>query len=245
VSGSYWLAEPRPPLLARSLDGDPEVVVVGGGITGCSAALTLARAGLRVRLHEAREIAGGASGRNGGFALRGGAMAYDRAREWLGPDAARAFWLATERALDELEALAGDAFRRVGSLRLAGDAEERDELRHEFEALQEDGFAVEWRDSLAPPLDGRLAGALFHEPDALLQPAQLVRRLAAAAAAAGVEFREWSRVESLADADAAAPAVLIATDGYPSGLLGELEGLIVWGCCHWRRRCRRTPAWQR
>ena len=56
------------------------MVVVGGGVTGCSCALTLAERGVRVRLYEAREIAGGASGRNGGFALRGAAAPYDAAR---------------------------------------------------------------------------------------------------------------------------------------------------------------------
>ena len=49
--------------------------MIGGGVTGCSCALTLASNGVRVRLHEAREIAGGASGRNGGFALRGATRA--------------------------------------------------------------------------------------------------------------------------------------------------------------------------
>jgi gamma-glutamylputrescine oxidase len=227
VTASYWLEEASEPIRSRRIEGTPEVVVVGGGITGCSAALTLARAGVKVRVHEAREIAGGASGRNGGFALRGGAMAYDRAREWLGADAARAFWLATEQALDEIEALAGDACTRVGSLRLALDGDERDELLRELEALQEDGFGVEWRNAegLPPPLDGRFAGALYHGPDALLQPARLVRRLAAAAASSGADIRERSRVESREQA--AAPFVLVATDGYPSGLLGELEGLIV------------------
>ena len=53
--------------------------MVGGGVTGCACALTLARAGQRVRVFEAREIAGGASGRNGGFALRGLAPSYDQA----------------------------------------------------------------------------------------------------------------------------------------------------------------------
>jgi glycine/D-amino acid oxidase-like deaminating enzyme len=40
-----------------------------------------------------------------------------------------------------------------------------------------------------------------------------------------VEIREHSRVDSLDDVDA--EVVLVATDGYPSGLLGRLEGLIV------------------
>jgi gamma-glutamylputrescine oxidase len=227
VTDSYWLQEASEPLRSRRIEGTPEVVVVGGGISGCSAALTLARAGVKVRVHDARRIAGGASGRNGGFALRGGAMAYDRAHEWVGADAARAVWFATERALDEIEELAGDACARVGSLRLAHGDGEREELLRELEALRADGFAVEWREAeeLAAPLERRFSGALYHPRDALLQPARLVRRIAAAAVAAGAEFRECSRVESREQA--AAPVILVATDGYPSGLLGELEGLIV------------------
>jgi glycine/D-amino acid oxidase-like deaminating enzyme len=80
---SYWLEERGEPLPRTAIAGVPEVEIVGGGVTGCSCALALAQAGVRVRLHEAREIAGGASGRNGGFALRGGAMAYDAARAGL------------------------------------------------------------------------------------------------------------------------------------------------------------------
>ena len=82
---------------------------------------------------------------------------------------------------------------RTGSLRLAGD-DERDELRAEYEALREDGFAAEWRAELPEPLAGRFPGALFHPDDAVLQPARLVRRLALAAAEAGVEIREHDRV---------------------------------------------------
>jgi gamma-glutamylputrescine oxidase len=225
VSASYWLAEPRPPLLAKALDGHPEVVVVGGGVTGCTAALTLARAGLRVRLHDAREIAGGASGRNGGFALRGGAAPYDVTAESVGQERAHALWLATEQALRGVADTAGDAFRRTGSLRLAVDEEEREELRREYDALRADGFAVEWIETFAPPLEGRYTAAIRHLPDGVLQPARWVRRLAAFAAAAGVDVQEYSRVRSREEVTA--ETVLVATDGYPSGLLGELEGLIV------------------
>ena len=224
MADSFWLSEPAPSLRSRPLDGAVDVEIVGGGITGVSAALTLARSGRRVRLHEARAIASGASGRNGGFALRGGAMAYDSAREWLGHDAAADYWRLTEAYVDRMVELGGDAIRRTGSLRLAGD-DERDELVAEYEALREDGFAAEWRDELPEPLAGRFPGALFHPDDAVLQPARLVRRLALAAAEAGVEIREHDRVEDLDELEA--ETVLVATDGYPSGLLGELEGLII------------------
>jgi glycine/D-amino acid oxidase-like deaminating enzyme len=222
---SYWLAEPAAPAVASVLEGPPDVVVVGAGITGCSAALTLARAGVRVLVRDAREIAGGASGRNGGFALRGAAAPYDVVAQNAGRERARELWSATEAAIDRIEVLAGDAFGRVGSLRLAVDAEERDELRTEFELLRDDGFPVEWVDDFGKPLEGRYAAGIRHPTDGVLQPARLVRRLGGLARAAGAEVREYSRVDSLTDAGAA--TVVVATDGYPSGLLGELEGLIV------------------
>jgi gamma-glutamylputrescine oxidase len=174
-----------------------DVAIVGGGVTGCACALRLAEAGKHVRLFEAHEIAGGASGRNGGFALRGGASAYDLARRELGAERARSLWVLTERYVDRLEQLAGDAFRRTGSLRLAADAGERAELEAEYEALLEDGFGVEWRDELPEALAGRFEGAIFHPPDGSLQPARWVRRLAALAAQAGAELREHERVDSL------------------------------------------------
>jgi len=219
----YWLEEPAPPLLSRAYDGRVDVEIVGGGVTGCSCALALARAGLRVRLREARAIAGGASGRNGGFALRGGSMAYHEAVSSLGRDRAASLWSLTERALSSIETLAGDALRRTGSLRLAVDEAERNEVRREYEALREDGFAVEWLDILPSQLSA-FAGGLRHVPDGAIQPARWVRRLAAQAAAVGAELREHAYVASLDELDA--DHIVIATDGYTQGLLPELDAVV-------------------
>jgi gamma-glutamylputrescine oxidase len=219
---SWWLADaPALPPPAVELER-ADVEIVGAGITGISAALTLADAGLQVRVHDARRVAEGASGRNGGFALRGGAMPYDKARDWLGVERASEYWRLTEEELDRLADLAGDALRRNGSLRLAADQEEHAELQVEFDALREDGFDAEWRTDL---VGGRFPAAIFHPRDAAIQPARLVHRLAERAARAGVAFAENARVESLAELEA--DRLLVATDGYPSGLLGTLEGLII------------------
>jgi glycine/D-amino acid oxidase-like deaminating enzyme len=220
---SYWLEDEAPVLPSRPLSRPAEVVVIGGGVTGCSCALTLAEHGVAVRLHEAREIAGGASGRNGGFALRGAATPYDVAHDRLGHEHARLLMALTERSVDRLEALAGDAFRRVGSLRLAVDDAERDALRREHDALREDGFAVEWADDLPAPLDGLYEAALVHPPDGVLHPARWVRRLAARAAEAGAELRVGEPI----DIDAAgAGDVVVATDGFTAAVLPELAAVV-------------------
>ena len=221
--GSYWLEETAPALPRQRLAAPPEVEIVGGGVTGCACALSLASRGLRVRLHEARAVASGASGRNGGFALRGGAMPYDAARAELGPESARAFWALTEGGLRRLAELAGDAFRPTGSLRLAADKEEAAELRAEHDALAADGFAVRLNDALPETLAGRFPAALEHPPDGALQPARWVRRLALLAAEAGAEIREGSRVEL---EELEADQVVVATDGYGSGLTPVLDGAI-------------------
>ena len=220
----YWLDEPASTLPAGT--GEPvDVGIVGAGITGCACALALAEAGLRVRVVDERRVAEGASGRNGGFALRGMAGSYDQVVADLGRERALALWRWTEEELDAMAGLAGDSFRRLGSLRLAADAEEREDLRDEIEALWADGVEAEWIDAPGGLLAGRFTAAIRHPTDGALQPARLVRRLAARAADAGAEFVEGRRVAETSDLGA--ETVVIATDGYPSGLLGDLEGLIV------------------
>jgi glycine/D-amino acid oxidase-like deaminating enzyme len=221
----YWLCEPAPGLPRAGGDGPVDVGIVGAGVTGCACALALAAAGLRVRVVDERRVAEGASGRNGGFALRGTAAAYDEVVASVGRERALALWQWTEDELRAMGALAGDAFRQLGSLRLAVDAEEREDLREEVEALWAGGLAAEWVDEPGGPLAGRFTAAIRHPTDAALQPARLVRRLAARAVEAGAELVEGRRIADRSELGA--DVVVIATDGYPSGLLGELEGLIV------------------
>ena len=221
----YWLDEPAPALRHGDESGQVDVAVVGAGVTGCACALALAQAGLRVRIVDERRVAEGASGRNGGFALRGTAAPYDEVVASVGRERALTLWRWTEEEIDAIEHLAGDAFRRVGSLRLAADQEEREDLRDEIEGLRADGLEAEWVDAPAGPLEGRFTAAIRHPTDGVLQPARWVRRLAGLATAAGAELVEGRRVSD--PAELRADAVVVATDGYPSGLLGELEGLIV------------------
>ena len=218
-STPFWLEESQPSVAVRELD-TVDVAVVGSGITGCACALALGKAGRRVRVHDARGLGEGASGRNGGFALRGAAARYDVARETYGAEEARSLWERTESVLDRLESLAPEAFRRTGSLRLAADVEERVEIRAEYEALREDGFAAEWRDEL-PNLRPDFRGAIFHPTDGSVQPARFLQALARQAADHDVAFSLNRRVESLEEL--AADQVVIATDGSGRGLLPELD----------------------
>ena len=219
----YWLEDDVPPLPVRKHEGRVDVAIVGAGITGCSAALRLAEAGSRVRIYDQRGIAEGASGRNGGFALRGAASRYDVARDTCGREQASALWHWTERALDRIEELAGDALHRPGSLRLAADEEEREQIRGEYEAMREDGIEAEWLDDLPENL-AAFHGAILHARDGSIQPARFVRRLAVRAAEAGAEFREHERVDDVRALDA--DLVLVATDGYGHGLVPEVAEAI-------------------
>lgn len=228
MSVPFWLDLPAEGYPALDAPETVDVAIVGAGVTGLACARVLAKAGRRVRVLEARTVGGGASGRNGGFALRGGAEPYPATR-------ARELWALSEAALARLPDLAGDAFRPVGSLRVAASEPELAAVRAEHDALTEDGFAAEWvgREELPPLLRPHFLGGLFNPSDGALEPGRWSRRLAARAAGAGAAIAEGTRVTEILPGAVRAGGlmvtceeVVIATDGYSGGLLPELETAI-------------------
>ncbi len=236
---SYWLdpAESIGPALDADITAD--VVVVGGGLCGTSAALTLAEAGISVVLLEAHEIAGQASGRNAGFILQGTAERYDRAREHLGEQRARDIhaW-----SLKNHEEIAGAVqrydinceYRRSGSLQLAGSDNEEKELTHSAQLLREDGFEAELLNGTSLPKIYRDAGfnmGVLLPQDGELQPARFVRGIARAAQGQGAQIREHSKVEAIksegpgsvrvetAQGSVAAQTAIVCTNAWAGQLL--------------------------
>ena len=245
---SWWQQRWPSPGFAP-LDGDAraDVVVVGGGVSGCSTAWHLARAGARVRLLEARDVASGASGRNGGFLLAGMAHRPVALAELVGADRAGELFQLTadgrERLFEVAVSIGAGAFAtRTGSLRLAVDAEELDDLEDEATLLEAiPGVRVER--VAAPDLPSTLGthflGGLRFPDDGRSVPAAWVRALASAAAEAGAVLHERSPVVSIDDdADGVevrtagghvvrGEHVVVATEAWLSGLLPELAGLVL------------------
>ena len=75
---SYWLdtSEPFRSATPGPVQGTCDVAVIGGGLTGCSAALAMAKKGAHVVLLEAGTIGHAASSRNGGMCNNGFAQDY-------------------------------------------------------------------------------------------------------------------------------------------------------------------------
>ena len=93
---SYWTAS-APAFVPRAADlpAQCDVAIVGGGFTGLSAALALAKRGASVVVLEAGErVAAEASGRNGGHVNNGLAVDYAEVAAKVGVERARAWYHA-------------------------------------------------------------------------------------------------------------------------------------------------------
>ena len=240
----YWLDAPyeaRPPLAGRV---EAEVCVIGGGVGGLSCARTLAERGVDTIVLERTTVAGGASGRNGGFLLAGVAAFHNDARELYGHEHARRLYASTLSAQQEIYELAarlgiGDSVREVGSLRVAVSEDEAERVSGQVAALKEDGFPAELvgRDELPPVLRRRGLCACLVDHDAALHPARWYRALAGAAEQAGARIFEGTAVRGpvpapgegeLATGEGSVRArhVVVAADGALPALVPDYEGRV-------------------
>jgi len=233
---------------APPLDGDvrADVAIVGGGITGLSAALHLAERGAKAVVLEAEEPGWGASGRNGGQVNPGLKFDPDVVERDFGADlGARMNALAGAAPgfvfdLIERHRIACDA-RRNGTLRAAVGAKHAAAVRVSVEQWRRRNAPVELLtgSSLVQATGtARYTAAMWDRRGGDLNPLSYARGLARAAAAAGATVHGGSRAVSLvrgarlwsvgtARGAVSAEQVVLATNGYTDDLYPQLRRSIV------------------
>ncbi|MDP1702366.1 MAG: FAD-binding oxidoreductase [Aestuariivirga sp.] len=93
-----------------------DVCVIGGGLAGLTTALELSRRKKKVVLLEAKQLAWGASGRNGGFVSNGFAEGIENVQKRVGLEAARALYSLSRHGSEYVrrEIEAGDPAIKMG-----------------------------------------------------------------------------------------------------------------------------------
>lgn len=126
---SFWqsTAPPFNGAARGALPSHADVVVIGGGFTGVSAAYSLARSGMKVALLESGEMMSQASARNGGHCNTGVAQNFASLVASKGLEQASRFYRAYDDAVSYVEQLVHDEqidcdFRLCGKIKLASKA---------------------------------------------------------------------------------------------------------------------------
>lgn len=227
---SYYAATanpaPRHPALAGEVTAD--VVVVGGGFTGLSAALSAAEAGYSVVLLEAKRIGWGASGRNGGQMIPG--------MRWSAADLLSEFGEDRARALVALGLEAGKRVRarisrhgiacdlRDGHFHAAWKPAHLDTMERECEVLErlagsQNLRVVERADVPHYVASEAYHGGLYDPGGGHLHPLNYALGLADAALAAGVRIFEGSPATAM---DHGTPVRVTTPRGMVSARMGVL-----------------------
>lgn len=223
-----------------------DVCVIGGGITGCSAALHLAERGYSVVLLEAGEIGHGASGRSGGQILPGLGTDIATVEKALGRTRAREIWELSREAVRLTAALIArhdipcelawgylHAAVKPRHVRELEDFRERMARDYDYSALSLlEGDALRQH-----VVSDAYPAALFDAEGGHLHPLNYTLGLARAARHAGVAIHEHSAVVELQRGEPAtvvtargrviADSVVLGTNAYQAGLVPELSGRIM------------------
>ena len=245
----YWL-DSAPPFTAGSpgpIEGRVDVAVVGGGFTGLSAALHLAKSGASVALVEAGHIVGEASGRNGGHINNGLISDYVGVRTSLGDERASEMYRAFDAAVDTVERIARDEaiacdFVRSGKLKLAAKPEHFQSMQRNYPLLAAEVDAdtkLLGRTELADEIgSAAFHGGLVQRRSASMHVGRFGIGLATAAAKRGARIYDHAVVTKLVRLNGAkhrvttprgtfdADAVLLATGATRHGAMGGTFGWL-------------------
>ena len=226
---SHWQTDPEPPRT------ETDFLIVGAGLTGCSAAIFAAQAGRQVTLTDARGLGLGASSRNAGFLLSGIDAYYHRACERYGEATVRELWDVSLRTHAHWRAWAAGRARIVdsGTLLLAQTPEEARDVEQAARALAAAG--IEHRYHPRDPLERGYYAAIERRQDAAVQPLELLQAVFAESGADLLENNEVYHIEAERDGALVhsrryrirARQVLLCVNGYAPLLHPYFRGKIV------------------
>lgn len=246
----YHDSATRPFPVASPLEGEisADVVIIGAGFTGVSAALDLAQAGLKVVVLEANLIGAGASGRNGGLACSGWRHDQGWFEDKMGLDDAKKVWnLAEDAKADLLERMAEhaiDAEWQNGQIFAAHTPGMMSALDRDADHMA-DNYDYHCpvrldRDAVSLALGTKAYHGGWRDPSAgHLHPLKLLYGLAGAAQAAGAVFHENTRALEVGQKRAGkrfartsggtvtADHVLLCGDGYLDGIHADVEARVL------------------
>lgn len=189
--------------LNKTLPEKSDVIVIGGGYTGTSAALQLAKGGARVTLLEVQTIGWGASSRNGGQALSCLHQTLAESIKIHGRERAREMFLAAVQAADTVEQIVVEEkiecdYVRCGNIEAASKPAHFEALKREQETLREVAdFDVQilGKSEMASELgSGIYHGLMINPRSGSVQPAKFVQGMAFAAERAGADIFEGTHV---------------------------------------------------
>jgi glycine/D-amino acid oxidase-like deaminating enzyme len=192
---AYWLdrfpksRRPSYPLFRGSLDTD--VVIVGGGLTGCACAASFAAAGISVAVIEADRVGAGATAGAPGLVREDFDASFQTAASTYGLRVARSLWQAMRRAsLDMAAALRRYEVRCDLAPQDLLSVVPRDAiavrlLRREYDARRQAGLDHSWLTAAALTRETSLeAGGAIRTRGFVLDPYRAALGFAAAAASA-------------------------------------------------------------